>query len=134
MECNTQSGGMGCLVYSACRPPLEYSLGIIPRQLASALPSTKREAGTIEVSLATGERVVIAADASSDLVRVIVAALRSTCLTLSPAVRIYFATGATDLRRSIDGLSALVRDRFTLNPLSGHLPCFAIDDRTPSTT
>jgi hypothetical protein len=32
-------------------------------------------------------------------------------LTLSPAVRIYLATGATDLRRSIDGLSALVRDR-----------------------
>ena len=35
-------------------------------------------------------------------------------LTLSPAVRIYLATGATDLRRSIDGLSALVRERFTL--------------------
>jgi transposase len=32
-------------------------------------------------------------------------------LTLSPAVRIYLATGATDLRRSIDGLSALVRKR-----------------------
>ena len=32
-------------------------------------------------------------------------------LTLSPAVRIYLATGATDLRRSIDGLSALVRER-----------------------
>lgn len=45
-------------------------------------------------------------------------------LTLSPAVRIYLATGATDLRRSIDGLSALVRDRFTLDPLSGHLFLF----------
>ncbi len=45
-------------------------------------------------------------------------------LTLSPAVRIYLATGATDLRRSIDGLSALVRERFTLDPLSGHLFLF----------
>ena len=45
-------------------------------------------------------------------------------LTLSPAVRIYLATGATDMRRSIDGLSALVRDRFTLDPLSGHLFLF----------
>ena len=45
-------------------------------------------------------------------------------LTLSPAVRIYLATGATDLRRSIDGLSAVVRDRFTLDPLSGHLFLF----------
>ncbi|OFV93867.1 MAG: hypothetical protein A3G76_04440 [Acidobacteria bacterium RIFCSPLOWO2_12_FULL_65_11] len=45
-------------------------------------------------------------------------------LTLSPAVRIYLATGATDLRRSIDGLSALVRERFTLDPLSGPLFLF----------
>jgi transposase len=45
-------------------------------------------------------------------------------LTLSPAVRIYLATGTTDLRRSIDGLSALVRERFDLDPLSGHLFLF----------
>ena len=43
---------------------------------------------------------------------------------LSPAVRIYVATGATDLRRSIDGLSALVRERFDRDPLSGHLFLF----------
>ncbi len=34
------------------------------------------------------------------------------------------ATGATDLRRSIDGLSAQVRDRLALDPLSGHLFLF----------
>jgi len=45
-------------------------------------------------------------------------------LTISPAVRIYLATGATDMRRSIDGLSAVVRDRFILDPLSGHLFLF----------
>ena len=45
-------------------------------------------------------------------------------LTLSPAVRIYLATGPTDLRRSIDGLSALVRERFGLDPLAGHLFLF----------
>lgn len=45
-------------------------------------------------------------------------------LTLSPAVQIYVATGATDLRRSIDGLAALVRERFDLDPLSGHLFLF----------
>jgi transposase len=41
-------------------------------------------------------------------------------LTLSPAVRIYLATGRTDLRRSIDGLAALVRESLALDPLSGH--------------
>src|SRR2546428_3106029 len=45
-------------------------------------------------------------------------------LTLSPAVRICLATGATDLRRSIDGLSALVREPLALDPLSGHLFLF----------
>lgn len=45
-------------------------------------------------------------------------------LTLSPAVRVYVATGATDLRRSIDGLAALVRDALALDPLSGHLFLF----------
>ena len=45
-------------------------------------------------------------------------------LTLSPAVRIYVAAGVTDLRRSIDGLAALVRERFDLDPLSGHLFLF----------
>jgi transposase len=45
-------------------------------------------------------------------------------LTISPAIRIYVATGATDLRRSIDGLAALVRARFDLDPLSGHLFLF----------
>lgn len=45
-------------------------------------------------------------------------------LTISPAVRIYVATGPTDLRRSIDGLAALVRERFELDPLSGHLFLF----------
>ncbi len=37
------------------------------------------EAGTIEVSLATGERVVITDGASTDLVRAVVAGLRATC-------------------------------------------------------
>jgi transposase len=45
-------------------------------------------------------------------------------LTISPAVSIYVATGPTDLRRSIDGLAALVRERFDLDPLSGHLCLF----------
>jgi transposase len=45
-------------------------------------------------------------------------------LTLPPSVRVYLAAGATDMRRSIDGLSALVRERLGLEPLSGHLFLF----------
>ena len=45
-------------------------------------------------------------------------------LTLSPAVRIFLKAGATDLRRSIDGLCALVREEMRLETMSGHLFLF----------
>lgn len=45
-------------------------------------------------------------------------------LTLSPAVRIFLRAGATDMRRSIDGLEAMVREEMGLDALSGHLFLF----------
>ena len=45
-------------------------------------------------------------------------------LSLSPAVRIFLRAGATDLRRSIDGLGALVREEMGLETMSGHLFLF----------
>jgi transposase len=42
-----------------------------------------------------------------------------------PATRIYLAAGATDMRKSFDGLYALVRDRLELEPLSGHVFLFS---------
>lgn len=44
----------------------------------------------------------------------------------SPArpLRAYIATGVTDMRKSINGLSILVADQLDLNPLSGHLFAF----------
>jgi transposase len=46
-------------------------------------------------------------------------------MTLGPATRIYLAAGATDLRKSYEGLSDLVRHRFQDDPFSGHLFVFA---------
>ena len=45
-------------------------------------------------------------------------------LTIPPSVRIYVALGATDMRRGMDSLSSLVRERLGLQPLSGHLFIF----------
>lgn len=39
-------------------------------------------------------------------------------------VRVYLAMGYTDMRMSINGLSALVRSKMKENPLSGHLYVF----------
>ena len=41
------------------------------------------------------------------------------------ATRIYVATGATDMRKSFDGLYGLVRDHLSCDPLSGHLFLFS---------
>jgi len=46
-------------------------------------------------------------------------------IPFSPATRIYLAAGATDLRKSFEGLSDLVTHQFKEDPLSGHLYVFA---------
>ncbi len=45
-------------------------------------------------------------------------------LTLPPSVRIYLATCTVDLRRGHDGLVALVRNHWCLDPYAGHLFAF----------
>lgn len=45
-------------------------------------------------------------------------------LTLPAAVRIYVAVGPVDMRKSFDGLAGVVRDRFRMDPMSGHLFVF----------
>jgi len=41
-----------------------------------------------------------------------------------PGIKVYLATGATDLRKSINGLSMLVADYLELDVFSGHLFAF----------
>ena len=45
-------------------------------------------------------------------------------LSFPPAVRIWLCTQPTDLRKSFDGLAALVRERLQDDPLSGHVFVF----------
>ena len=51
-------------------------------------------------------------------------------IPVGPATRIFLASGATDLRKSFEGLSDLVQHRFEEDPLSGHLFVFANRPRT----
>ncbi len=45
-------------------------------------------------------------------------------------INVYLAPGATDLRKSINGLSILVEDQMELNPFSGYLFGFCNRSRT----
>ena len=45
-------------------------------------------------------------------------------LGIGSATRIYLAVGATDMRKSFEGLSGIIRQRLRQDPLSGHLFLF----------
>ena len=45
-------------------------------------------------------------------------------LALTPAVQIFLATEPTDMRKSIDGLSAIVQNQWGADVYSGHLFAF----------
>jgi transposase len=51
-------------------------------------------------------------------------------LNLGGATRVYLAAGDTDLRKSFEGLSGLVREKLKADPLSGHLFVFCNPRRT----
>lgn len=51
-------------------------------------------------------------------------------LTVSPLVRIYLCSEATDMRKSYDGLSGRVKEVIGADPLSGHLFVFFNRRRT----
>lgn len=50
--------------------------------------------------------------------------------TLTPATRIFLASGATDMRKGYDRLYGLVRHSLQEDPKSGHLFCFCNRPRT----
>ena len=50
-------------------------------------------------------------------------------LTLPPSVRILLLPGATDMRKSFDGLCALTQEVLKEDPFAGHLFGFANRDR-----
>lgn len=51
-------------------------------------------------------------------------------LNIGGTTRIYLAVGGTDLRKSFEGLSGLVREKLSSDPLSGHLFLFCNPTRT----
>ena len=45
-------------------------------------------------------------------------------LSPGPATKVFLACGVTDMRKSFDGLYALVKGKLDCDPLSGHLFVF----------
>jgi transposase len=45
-------------------------------------------------------------------------------LTLPPSIQVFLCLEPADMRKGIDGLSALTKNKLAADPLSGHLFCF----------
>ena len=54
-------------------------------------------------------------------------------LSLPPSVRVFVCRALTDMRKSFDGLCALVESVLKLDPFSGHLFVFANRNRDQTT-
>jgi len=51
-------------------------------------------------------------------------------LAIGGATRVYLAVGATDMRKSFEGLSGMVREKLNADPHSGHWFVFCNKSRT----
>jgi transposase len=51
-------------------------------------------------------------------------------LNINSSVKVYLASNSTDMRRSIDGLAAIVQQCFSLDPFSSNLFVFCNKNRT----
>jgi hypothetical protein len=78
------------------------------------------------VELRNGRQIVVEEGFSATLLKSVVAALEAwSVFSMGAATRIYVAVGATDMRKSFNGLEGLVRERLSCDPTSGHIFLFA---------
>lgn len=79
----------------------------------------------MEIVSTNGRRVVVDPDVDvTALVRVIRALETVVMIPVPTGVRVWLATGYTDMRRGFPGLSLQVQEVLRRDPLSGHLFCF----------
>ena len=83
-----------------------------------------KERGLIEIDLGSGRRVRV--DAGVDARRARPGARRSepSMIAFPSGVRVWLATGHTDMRKGFDGLSLLVQETLKRDPHDGHLFVF----------
>ena len=96
-----------------------------------ALLKTVASAAPLELILANGEQLRIRNGVDAATFRLVLDVVRR--LIHPPAsVRVYLCLSPCDMRRSSDGLHALVRDHLQLDPFAGHLYLFATSAGLPS--
>jgi transposase len=92
---------------------------------AGSWPAPSHQA-RLRVELRNGRQIVVEEGFSATLLKSVVAALEAwSVFSMGAATRIYVAMGATDMRKSFNGLEGLVRERLACDPTSGHIFLFA---------
>jgi len=87
-------------------------------------PATACDGAGLELVLATGERLRIGAGVDGTTLRTVLGSF-ARMIHLPASVRVYLCLTACDMRKSFDGLHALVREHLELDAFAGHLFVFA---------
>ena len=101
------------------KEPIRFAL--VDRRVARQEPATE---AALELVMATGERLRIGAGVDAATLRTVLEVFAAV-IHLPASVRVYLCLTACDMRKSFDGLHALVREHLELDAFAGHLFVFA---------
>ena len=105
-------------------------VGFVPVAIA---PETPSAAGRMEI-IVEGARIVVGADVDAAALARVVRALSARPPPMIPmpmGVRVWLATGHTDMRKGFDGLALIVQETLKRDPHGGHLVRFSRTPRRP---
>ena len=109
--------------------PVEIAKEQPPSDAGGKVESARRQAatrisGSVEIELKGGDRLRVEACVDAGLVVRIISALRRGMITFPPGVRVWLATGHTDMRRGFPSLALMVQEQLKQDPYAGHLFIF----------
>ena len=91
---------------------------------SSASPCSITAPGRIEIVLTCGRRVIVGNGVDAAALGRVLDGAGAAMIPVPSGVRVWLATGHTDMRKGFPGLSLQVQEVLRRDPLSGHLFCF----------
>ena len=97
---------------------------------SSAVPGRRRrKSGIIEIELGGGRRIRVDRDVDAEASAARSGCVGSAMIPVPSGVRVWLATGHTDMRKGFPGLALMVQETLKRDPHSGHLFCLPRSSR-----
>ena len=96
----------------------------IPVEPPPAPPGRARRASIVTIELGGGRRIRVESDVDTEALRPDPRCGGAAMIPVPSGVKVWLATGHTDMRKGFPGLSLMVQETLKRDPHSGHLFCF----------